>query len=242
LPSPADLAVVSWNQHDGEGDLERLIVDLRSGRHTGGVPSREFVLLLQEALRHDVLSLAERLGLFAFFFAPGQQGAYEEGNALISTQPLLNARGIELPRERQRRTAVAASVIVGGQPLAILNAHLENRVSWWRGGLLSDSARGRQARALLEVMPPRVPGVLGGDLNTWLGASEPAWQAIVERFPDRPPDRFEPTFRDRLVLDHLFFDLPQGWDAWRRVIRDKYGSDHHPVIAALFVGQVTELH
>jgi hypothetical protein len=43
-----------------------------------------------------------------------------------------------------------------------------------------------------------------------------------------------PTFRDRLVLDHLFFDLPDGWRAERRVVADRYRSDHHPVLGLLY--------
>ena len=43
-----------------------------------------------------------------------------------------------------------------------------------------------------------------------------------------------PTFHDRLVLDHLFFDLPDGWVAARQVIANRYGSDHHPVLGLVF--------
>ncbi len=52
--------------------------------------------------------------------------------------------------------------------------------------------------------------MVGGDFNTMLGPDEPAWGALLARFPDTP-DKPEPTFRDRLVLDHLFFDVPDGW-------------------------------
>jgi endonuclease/exonuclease/phosphatase family metal-dependent hydrolase len=45
------IAVISWNLHVGRGDLARLLVDLHSGRLTGGEPVRDFVLLLQEAVR-----------------------------------------------------------------------------------------------------------------------------------------------------------------------------------------------
>ena len=65
-----------------------------------------------------------------------------------------------------------------------------------------------------------------------LGPDEPAWRALIARFPDTP-DEPEPTFRDRLVLDHLFFDLPDGWKVIRQVVRDRYGSDHHPVVASV---------
>jgi hypothetical protein len=66
-----------------------------------------------------------------------------------------------------------------------------------------------------------------------LGPAEPAWGTFLDRFPDTPP-RPEPTFRDRLVLDHLFLDLPAGWVASRQVIEERYGSDHHPVLAVIY--------
>jgi endonuclease/exonuclease/phosphatase family metal-dependent hydrolase len=113
--------------------------------------------------------------------------------------------------------------------------HLENRLAWWRL-LLSDTARGKQAAALLRDLPQEGAGILGGDLNTWLGPREPAWQLMLRRFPDTPRDRPQPTFHDRLVLDHLFFDLPDGWTAARRVLKDAYGSDHHPVVATVTAG------
>ena len=101
---------------------------------------------------------------------------------------------------------------------------------------MSDTARGRQAEALLRALPADEPGILGGDLNTWLGENEPAWRAFGRRFADTPPDDHipAPTFRDRLALDHVFFDLPPGWNGARRVIPDKYGSDHHPVMAVFW--------
>jgi len=43
----------------------------------------------------------------------------------------------------------------------------------------------------------------------------------------------QPTVRDRLVLDHLFFDLPDGWRFDRWSLRDYYGSDHRPVVGVV---------
>ena len=97
---------------------------------------------------------------------------------------------------------------VGSDTLFVVSTHLENRLGWLRG-LFGDRARGRQAEALLQALP-QGHGIVGGDFNTMLGPNEPAWRAMLGRFPDTP-DRPEPTFRDRLVLDHLFFDLPDGW-------------------------------
>jgi len=146
---------------------------------------------------------------------------------------MLNARTIELPRERQRRVAVAATVRLDRETLQVVSAHLENRVSWWRGGLFSENARFRQAEVLIAALPPDGPVAVGGDFNAWLGRDEPAWRALAARFPDGPPPPAQPTFRKRLFLDELFFDLPPGWRVTRSIIENRYGSDHHAVLGLL---------
>ena len=227
---PILLAIVTWNMNAGRGDLPRLLDDLDSNRLTGA-PIRDYVVLLQEAIDggdRDVRAAGAARAL-SVFFSPVRRGpAGASGNALLSTAALDGTRVIELPRERQPRAAIAASMSVGGERLFVVTTHLENRLGWlW--GLFGDRARGRQAEALLRAIPPDGPGILGGDMNTKLGPTEAAWRALLHRFPDTPA-RPEPTFRERLVLDHLFFDLPDGWVATRRVIADRYGSDHHPVL------------
>jgi endonuclease/exonuclease/phosphatase family metal-dependent hydrolase len=215
------LAIATWNMHAGRGDLARLRYDLASGTLTGVVPS-DYVLLLQEAVQP-----VDADGL-SFFFAPVRGGS---GNAILSTRPLLNTRTIALTRERQPRSAVTATIRLDSATLFVVDVHMENRLGWWKA-LFSDKARGEQASALLRELPAGA-GILGGDLNTWLGPNEPAWRSMLQRFPDTPREASEPTFHDRLVLDHLFFDLPDGWRVSRRVVGNAYGSDHHPVVAVI---------
>lgn len=226
------LAVATWNMHAGRGDLPRFLGDLASGTLTGA-PPRDYIVLLQEdveASEQSAATLAARLGLASLFVPVRADGSRVSGNAILSTLQLGSPYRIELLQERQPRAAGVASITVAGETLFVVNLHMENRVTWWRG-LFSDIARGRQAEALLATLPPDRHGILGGDLNTWLGPREPAWRAMAARFPDTPTDPLPPTFHDRLVLDHLFFDLPDGWMAIPRVISDSYGSDHHPVVA-----------
>jgi len=236
------LAIATWNLHAGRGDLRRFQYDLASGTLTGGVPS-DYVILLQEDVEpassntaplgeHTARAVAELNGL-SYFVAPVRGDARRTtGNAIISTRPLLNPRIVALEQERQPRGAITATIRLGAASLFIVNVHMENRVAWWRA-LFSDTARGEQATALLRQLPATGDGILGGDLNTWLGPNEPAWREMLKRFPDTPREAPQPTFHDRLVLDHLFFDLPDGWNVTRRVSKDAYGSDHHPVIAAV---------
>jgi endonuclease/exonuclease/phosphatase (EEP) superfamily protein YafD len=233
---PALLAVLAWNMNAGRGDLPRLIADLESGR-LSGAPPVDYVLLLQEATQ-EVADFAEGRSarrMFVFFVPVWNDGRVTRGNALISTVPLMTPRAIVLPQERQPRGAVAAAIDVAGHGLFVVSAHLENRAAWLRGGVLDEAARGRQAEALLRALPAHEPGIVGGDMNTLLGPNEPAWRAFRQRFTDTPPDDHVPaaTFRERLTLDHLFFDVPDGWRPERRVLPDRYRSDHHPVLGLL---------
>ncbi len=228
-PDPALLTVITWNLHGGRGDLPRLIDDLEAGRLTGA-PPRDYLLLLQEFVdRDEAARLRSRPRPLTLFASPVHG---ESGNAIVSSLELEGARTIDLPRERQPRAAAVATVRIAGEALFVASTHFENRLGL-RGGLFADRARGRQADALLQSLPADGPGLAGGDFNTMLGPDEPAWRKLRTRFPDTP-DKPEPTFRDRLVLDHLFFDLPDGWTVKRRVIAGQYGSDHHPVIAEIW--------
>ena len=221
--------------HAGAGDLQRLVDDLTSGRLAGS-PPRDYVLLLQEAVQggvHDPGVLAHEKNLAFYYIRVREFGGRPSGHAIVSTLPLMNTREIDLPRARQRRSAAEATIDVDGTSLFIVDTHLENRISVLRGALFSDTARGRQAEALLREIPASGPGIAGGDFNTWLGPNEPAWREFLARFADTPAGHTEPTFRNHLVLDHLFFDLPDGWRAVRRVIRERYHSDHNPVLGLI---------
>ena len=228
------LAVITWNMHAGRGDLSGLVDDLVSGQLTGA-PVRDYVIFLQESIegsQHDVTAFGKERRLTTFFVPVRLSDRGTSGNAIVTTRPPLSARAIDLPRERLVRRAVEATMEIEGVRFFAVCAHLENRMTWLQGALFSDSARGRQAEALLRELP-QGPGIVGGDLNTWLGPDEPAWRILSGRFGDTPIDPAEPTFRDRLVLDHLFFDLPERWEAARHVVRNRYGSDHNPVLGVI---------
>jgi endonuclease/exonuclease/phosphatase family metal-dependent hydrolase len=232
--SPVVLVVVTWNVHSGRGDLPRFIDDLTQGRLTG-FPVRDYAILLQETIagnQYDAVKVARDRQAWAYFEQVRESKQGTSGNAIVTTAMPLSARTIVLPRIRRVRKAIVASLEIDRQPLFIVDAHFENRYGWLHGVLISDRARKQQADALLKELPAG-PGILGGDLNTWLGTDEPALKALGLRFDAPPNDAQAPTFANRLVLDHLFFDLPSGWTASRRVIADRYGSDHHPVLGLI---------
>jgi endonuclease/exonuclease/phosphatase family metal-dependent hydrolase len=234
------MVVVTWNVHAGRADLPRFIDDLTQGRITG-TPVRDYTVLLQETIagnRYDAVKVAREHQLWAYFQQVRESRQGTSGNAILSTAMPITARTIVLPHIRRMRKAILATFEIDGQPLFIIDTHLENRISWLKGGLFSDRAREEQAHALLRDVPPGF-GILGGDFNTWLGSEEGALQALGRRF-NRPADDVDvPTFANRLPLDHLFFDLPPHWSAFRRVLDDRYGSDHHPVIGTIVRGSAS---
>jgi hypothetical protein len=139
-----EIAFVSWNVHVGNGDIEAFVADLRSGKLTSGRPVHHFVLMLQEAVRHegvpafehgasgahrisapprssDIVDASRRLGL-SLLYVPSmrngdsaRQPAADRGSAILSTLPLSNPVAVELPGERQRRVAIFARLAIAGR-------------------------------------------------------------------------------------------------------------------------------
>ena len=268
-PAAADrLLVVNWNMHVGGGDFERLAHDVRSraGAHVPvvfliqeayregpEVPTEltrtaSFASLIRslrpDGTREEIEAVARRLGLHAYYVPSMRNGApgistEDRGNAILSTIPLSDLSAIELPFERQRRVAVAATVrgtTITGSPwrLRVVSAHLDNMVGarrlWIAGG---EFGRTRQARGLVSALADEKTVVLGGDLNTWFGFRDGAYRTAAGAFPQtRVADR-RATFHGVLRLDHLFFRLDPGWTAEFRRADNAYGSDHFPLIGEI---------
>jgi endonuclease/exonuclease/phosphatase family metal-dependent hydrolase len=262
-------AVVSWNTHVGAGDLDELIADLRAGKLTGRpvtdfvlllqeayrtgdtVPSLAAVEWASAVLgagprysRTEAVSAAQRLGLSSIYVPSMRNGrpgttAEDRGNAIITTARLADVSAIELPLERQRRVALAATVMVktgdaAASPLRLVSTHFTNMVMhhMW---VLSESGRLRQARALAQVLPADGPMILGGDLNSWFGYRDAAYRELAARLPSRPDVEDRRATFGPMRLDHLLFRLPDGWRAEVRRADSKYGSDHYPLVAVIDV-------
>jgi endonuclease/exonuclease/phosphatase family metal-dependent hydrolase len=259
---------LSWNAHLGEGRLPDLIAALKAGEFTGGRPVRHFAVLAQELYRRgdavpefdaggrsafaitaenpeeaDVEDHAASLGL-SFFYVPSMRNGAalreDRGNAIISSEPLLDPVALELPLARQRRVAIAAAVNVstpaGVKRLELVDAHLEPlsspRTLW-----IFKNPRGRQVRAILDLLAtPRFTGdaiagiVLGGDFNMVKGGDREeayqharAWATSLKQ---------EDTRRTHLMgrIDYLFFRLRDGWHGSTRRLDRRFGSDHNPVL------------
>ena len=235
---------------------------------TDGRPVAHFVLLVQELYRrgnevppfdikdrsafaivprdpdsYDIDDHAATLGLSVLYVPSMRNGPElreDRGNAIISTEPLLDPFALELPLARQRRVALGAAVMVqtadGPKRLELFDAHLEP-LSSPRSLWVFKNPRAAQVRAILDVLDsPRyedasIAGVvLGGDFNTVrAGAREDAyhlaraWSKSLAR-----EDRRDTHMMGR--LDYLFFNLNSGWKGSTQRIDERFGSDHHPVI------------
>lgn len=266
---PADrLLVVSWNVALGAGDVTRALRDFRSanpGAHAilllqeayregpevpnGVLPGIRFAGRLGDGLHHrsDIESIAAVEGLNLYYVPSMRNGSpldsdEDRGNAILSTLPLSDFSAIELPFERQRRVAVAATVSgvrTDGSPwsVRVVSSHLDNMVGAQRGWIFGgEAARTRQARALVEYLEGEHAVVLGGDFNTWFGFNERASVEIARAFPDSDLDDRRPTFMGFLRLDHLFFRFPEGWSGQVRRAESRYGSDHYPLMASIDIG------
>ena len=263
------LVIVNWNMHVGGGDLEGLFADVRrqfgesmplvfliqeAYREGPEVPTKldgsaSFASLIRslrpDGSREEVESVARRLGLHAYYVPSMRNGgpgisAEDRGNAILSTVPLGDLGAIELPFERQRRVAVAATVsgeTTTGAPweIRLVSAHLDNMVGarrlWIAGG---EFGRTRQARGLVSALDREQTLVLGGDFNTWFGFRDSAYHAAAGAFPETHVTDRRATFHGMLRLDHLFFRLNDRWTADFRRADNAYGSDHYPLI-----GQIT---
>jgi endonuclease/exonuclease/phosphatase family metal-dependent hydrolase len=191
----------------------------------------------------DAREYAERLGVSLAYVPSMRNGAQmkeDRGNAIISSEPLHDLFAVELPFERQRRVAVGAAIAVqtprGVERLQVVDTHLEPLASPANLWILRNPRR-RQVTALLDLLQqPRfqhdaVGTVIGGDFNTVQGgAREEAYRRVRSWATSLGnEDRRSTHMLGR--LDYIFGRLTPGWQVDTMRIEEKYGSDHHPVLA-----------
>jgi len=273
-PTLDELVFVSWNAHLAEGQLDALISTLRAGDLTGGKSVTHFVLLVQELYRRDddvpefdardrsafairardpkvadIDDHAAALGL-SIFYAPSMRNGPElredRGNAIISTEALLDPLALELPLARQRRVTLGAAINVqtadGVKRLELVDAHLEPLSSpktLW----IFKNPRQAQVRAILELLDhPRytdrsktIGVIVGGDFNT---VRDGAHERAIHLLRQWSTGLASEDLRDTHMmgrLDYLFFNMPQGWNASTRRLNERFGSDHYPVVGELII-------
>ena len=196
--------------------------------------------------REDIVSVARRRGL-ALYYAPsmrnGAGAPFEDrGNAILSTLPLDDLAAVELPFTRQRRVAIGAGlngVTRQGRPwsLRVSSVHLDTLAGPSRLWIFATGWRAAQARTAIRGLDPRGPAVAGGDLNTWLLGG---WEGAVRRFREAYPQTREavtpPGSSAHGRLDYIFYRLPEPGTSEVRTVREKYGSDHAPLVGTIRFG------
>jgi endonuclease/exonuclease/phosphatase family metal-dependent hydrolase len=214
----------------------------------GSPVPRSIIRSPPSGIRRDIRSVASRLGLHVVY-APAMRnntGASREdrGTAILSTIQLADLQVIELPFERQRRVAVAATLAGATSSelpwrLRVAAVHMDTSLAFTRGGPFA--ARKRQAEALVEALAAGAatadaPMVVAGDFNTWLGPKEPAITVLRNAFPETPPPGNAATWRGplgaRAQVDYVFLRGPFNGASTRR-LPHRYGSDHYPLLTIL---------
>lgn len=190
--------------------------------------------------RIDIVQVAQSLGLSLYYVPSMRNGDpkktdEDRGNAMLSTEPLADLLAIELPFERQRRVAIAATVSgagATGEPwtLELSSAHLESTATAQHLRVLVNGARKRQARGLLEALGTGTPLIIAGDFNTWFGFSDPTYKLMATAVPDASAGDHRSTYGDHFRLDHVFARPPVGWTATTRRLDERFGSDHYPML------------
>ena len=255
------LVVASWNIALGSGDVATLFRSLQREH-----PGQDVVLLLQEAFRggpevphgpahgefarkirgvsdREIDDVAKALGVSLVYVPSMRNGApglsdEDRGNAILSTLPLEEVTAIELPFERQRRVAVAATVrgrTAAGEPwhLRVVSAHLDNMAGASRAWIGAEYARQRQARGLRDALRGADHLLLAGDFNTWFGFRDAAYRETAIAFPQTKVTDTRRTFMGLLRLDHVFYRVPSTWRTTVRRGESSLGSDHYPLITTL---------
>jgi endonuclease/exonuclease/phosphatase family metal-dependent hydrolase len=242
----------------------------------GSAPERPLVILLQEAYRADgsvpravagvhhgrrrpdaaaradVVAVARAHGLSLRYSPSMRNGSHpsDRGNAILSTVALADAHALVLPLVRQRRVAVTAS-IAGHPDLTFVSAHLDTHGRPRTPAPLRrrfGHGRAVQAAALGDAIA-RLGGsvVLGADLNSYIGMTDPAIRALIAAgmHPARRVGSWRHTFHTplKLLLDHVLYRSPASRITRAEVTRldeapaDRsrtvFGSDHHPLLARI---------
>lgn len=251
-----DITFVSWNVHVGSGDIRTFINDLKSGLHTDNRPVRDYVLMLQEAVRAhgvpalpagaasasrirahapvnpiDIVQIGRELGLSLIFVPSMRNGSaptepHEDRGSAILSTVPLSDP-VAIELPGERQRRVA--ILAHAGPVAVAVVHLDALGGGRRLWLLwTPWMREVQLRSMAAALPPG-PLVVGADLNTWHGRDELAARALGKLFGATrlAIDRHGLGLR---VLDYMFFRAEPGQRAYYRQLANRYGSDHRPLV------------
>ena len=238
MPTPRDLSVASYNIHKGIGADRR-----RDLGRTAAVIAEigADILALQEAdtrfgTRTGLLDLDQirrDLGLIAVPLDGVGDAHGWHGNLLLVRNALVQEVHQLILPGLEPRGAMVTDMVIAGQPLRIVNAHL---------GLFAGS-RAAQARALIariDQLDGR-PTLRMGDLNEWRGSGR-ALQTLGRHFQIADARASFPARYPLLALDRMMLS-PHG-ELLDVSAHDsplaRRASDHLPIKARLRLGTTPE--
>lgn len=158
------------------------------------------------------------------------------GLAIFSKSKLRDVARVELPaadvgfdfggrpRTPSERLLLAASTVIDGRALRLLNTHLQ---AYFMIGTSSEEHRGQRDRVEEELRAQSGPVLLAGDFNC---APDEQLLGQFAAAGYQPVQTDEVTWRRKpFVLDHIFFNSAMRLEG-RQVVRTT-ASDHHAVRA-----------
>jgi len=132
------IAIASWNDHVGAGDIDAFVADLKAGRLTGGRPISTFVVLMQEAYRGGP-AVPEHGGAALRWASserpPGPQGARDDA---VATARRLGLNAVYVPSMRNgapgatdedRGNAILSTLPIGDVTAVELPLERQRRVA-----------------------------------------------------------------------------------------------------------------
>jgi endonuclease/exonuclease/phosphatase family metal-dependent hydrolase len=279
------MRILSWNVNVGAGRLETLLPRLLDEAAADGLGLTillQETFRAGDAVPHvypaevdvpkairprrptmDVRDIATKFGLSVAYVPSMRNGAAtalsereDRGNAILSTEPLIDVRALELPFGKQRRVAVTALVAPRGHGVTVgpvlsdavgpvlldRPAPVPRAIRVVSTHFDTNGDRAAQAAALSERLMSftDAPLFVGGDLNSRGGADDNAVLALASRIPmascgtgrtNRWPLRLDvliPIGR----LDYIFAgvgDIVRSCET----LPDAYDSDHLPLLMTL---------
>ena len=238
MPTPRDLSVASYNIHKGIGADRR-----RDLGRTAAVIAEigADILALQEAdtrfgTRTGLLDLDQirrDLGLIAVPLDGVGDAHGWHGNLLLVRNALVQEVHQLILPGLEPRGAMVTDMVIAGQPLRIVNAHL---------GLFpgSSAAQARALIARIDQLEGR-PTLLMGDLNEWRGSGR-ALQTLGRHFQIADARASFPARYPLLALDRMMLS-PHG-ELLDVSAHDsplaRRASDHLPIKARLRLGTTPE--
>lgn len=234
---PATVRLLDWNLHYGVSDRPDVDLDeiARVIEESGAD-----VVTLQEVSRGWVMGggadmatfLARELAMDAVFVPAADR---QFGNVILWKRYLGAVSDVEftaLPYGMgpQKRSAVSATLDLGGVPLRLTSVHLQHRVQ-------NTPTRVEQLTTLLEAEPVEGAYVIGGSLN-----AEPGWAETqlleshgLSSAQDDAGDPGALTFPSRAPDSRVDWVYGAGVTFSDVEVIESFVSDHRPVVATLTV-------